>query len=156
MISSKYLSKSVHLNSQSQERFAVTSRIHQDDHRFMLFDAVDIRDGLGDTNAGWVMGSFISADDLRQCEDFEIKEWDLRTMRKDWRNGEECGTEYIAVLDGVLTVLLGRVGKDGKSIEDDRMIEVGTDQRILLARGVWRKLKGTHNVKGLTVRKCAG
>jgi len=120
----------------------------------MLFDAGDIRNGLDDTNAGWVMGSFITAGDLRRCEDFEIKEWDLRTMRRDWRNGEECGTEYIAVLDGVLTVFLGRPGKDGKTIEEERRIEVGTDQRILLARGVWRKLKGTHNVKGLTVRKC--
>ena len=117
----------------------------------MLMNAEDIRNGIGKSSAGWVMGSFVKADDLRYSEDFEIKEWDLRTMRRDWRNGEECGPEYIAVLDGTLTIVLGRAG-EGKEIIEDRVVEVATNQRIILVPGVWRKLKGSDDIKGLTVR----
>jgi hypothetical protein len=124
------------------------------DHRFLLLGAADIRQGIGNTRPGWVMGSFAGAEQLRYCEDFEIKEWDLGSMRRDWRNGEECGAEYIAVLEGVLTVILGHPATDGKTIEEDRTIDVRADQRILLARGVWRKLRATDNIKGLTVRNC--
>jgi hypothetical protein len=120
--------------------------------QFLLLGAPQIRDGLDNTSAGWVMGAFIAAGDLRHSEDFEIKEWDLRTMRRDWRNGEECGAEYIAVLEGRLTVILGRPGPDTSSIEDDRMIDVHKEQRIILAPGVWRKLKASDDIKALTVR----
>jgi hypothetical protein len=98
------------------------------------------------------MGAFVAAGELRHSEDFEIKEWDLRTMRRDWRNGEECGAEYIAVLAGRLTVILGRPGSDTSIIEEDRMIDVRKEQRIILAPGVWRKLKASEGIKGLTVR----
>jgi hypothetical protein len=121
------------------------------DPRFMLMNLEDIRNGIGKSSPGWVMGSFVKTDDLRHSEDFEIKEWDLLTMRRDWRNGEECGPEYIAVLDGTLTIVLGRVG-EGKQIVEDRVVEVATNQRIILVPGVWRKLKGTDDIKGLTVR----
>jgi hypothetical protein len=123
-------------------------------NRFMVLSAADIRRGIGDTKPGWVIGSFADADDLRYCEDFEIKEWDLRAMRTEWRNGEECGTEYIAVLDGVLTVVLGHLAADGTTVEEDEAIEIRPDQRIVLARGVWRKLRATKTVKGITVRNC--
>jgi mannose-6-phosphate isomerase-like protein (cupin superfamily) len=121
------------------------------DRRFILMSAEDIRNGIGDSSPGWVMGSFVAAGDLRHCDEFEIKEWDLRTMRRDWRNGEECGPEYIAVLDGTLTIVLGRAG-EGQEIVEDREIEVATNQRVILAPGVWRKLKATDDIKGLTVR----
>jgi len=121
------------------------------DRRFMLMNADDIRNGIGDSSPGWVMGSFVAAEDLRHCDEFEIKEWDLRTMRRDWRNGEECGPEYIAVLEGTLTIVLGRAGK-GKDVIEDREVEVATNQRIILAAGVWRKLKASDDIKGLTVR----
>jgi hypothetical protein len=121
------------------------------DRRFILMSAEDIRNGIGDSSPGWVMGSFVVAGDLRHCDEFEIKEWDLRTMRRDWRNGEECGPEYIAVLDGTLTIVLGRAGEEQEIVED-REIEVATHQRVILAPGVWRKLRATDNIKGLTVR----
>jgi hypothetical protein len=122
--------------------------------RFAVLSAADIRRGIGNTKPGWAMGSFVEADNLRYCRDFEIKEWDMRTMRREWRNGEDCGTEYIAVLDGMLTVVLGRLAADGTKVEEDKAIDVGQDQRIILARGVWRKSRATENVKGLTVRNC--
>lgn len=125
------------------------------DQQFLLLGAAEIRDGLRDTKPGWVMGSFARAGELRYSQEFEVKEWDLRSMRKDWRNGEECGTEYIAVLEGVLTVVLGRLSSEG-GIEEDRNIEVKAEQRILLASGVWRKLRASENIKALTVRHCAG
>jgi len=125
--------------------------VMMNDRRFMLMNAEDIRNGIGDTSPGWVMGSFVAAGDLRHCDEFEIKEWDLRTMRRDWRNGEECGPEYIAVLEGTLTIVLGRAGK-GKDVIEDREVEVATNQRIILAAGVWRKLKASDDIKGLTVR----
>ncbi len=121
------------------------------DQRFLLMRAEDIRNGIGDTDPGWVMGSFVKPGDLRHCDDFEIKEWDLRTMRSDWRNGEECGAEYIAVLDGTLTVVLGRAG-EGQEIIEDQEVEVPANQRIIIAPGVWRKLKASDDIKGLTVR----
>jgi hypothetical protein len=121
------------------------------ERRFMLMSAEEIRNGIGDTNPGWVMGSFVEPGDLRHCVDFEIKEWDLRSMRRDWRNGEECGPEYIAVLDGTLTIVLGRIGKEPDIIEEGE-VEVLANQRIILAAGVWRKLKASDNIKGLTVR----
>jgi hypothetical protein len=121
------------------------------DPRFMLMNVEDIRNGIGKSSPGWVVGAFVKAGDLRHSEDFEIKEWDLRTMRRDWRNGEECGPEYIAVLDGTLIIVLGRAG-EGNEIVEDRVVEVATNQRIILVPGVWRKLKGTDNIKGLTVR----
>ena len=141
------------INSQPRERFGVMSTEKNSD-RFMVLSAADIRRGIGDTKPGWVMGSFVEADDLRYCEDFEIKEWDLRAMRREWRNGGDCGTEYIAVLEGVLTVVLGRLAADGTTVEEDETIDVRPDQRIVLARGVWRKLRATENVKGITVRNC--
>lgn len=122
-----------------------------DDQRFMLMNAEDIRNGIGNTSPGWVMGSFVGTGDLRHCDEFEIKEWDLRTMRRDWRNGEECGPEYIAVLDGTLIIVLGRAG-EGQEIVENREVEVAANQRIILAPGVWRKLKATDDIKGLTVR----
>jgi|SRR5687767_3637491 hypothetical protein len=125
-----------------------------EEKRFMRMSAADIRSGTGDTNPGWVMGSFVGAGDLRHCEDFEIKEWDIRTMRTDWRSGDDCGTEYIAVLEGVLNVILGRLGADGATVEEDTTVEVRAEERILLARGVWRKLRAGQNIKGLTVRNC--
>jgi hypothetical protein len=125
--------------------------VMMNDRRFMLMNAEDIRNGIGDTSPGWVMGSFVAEGDLRHCDEFEIKEWDLRTMRRDWRNGEECGPEYIAVLEGTLTIVLGRAGK-GKDVIEDREVEVATNQRIILAAGVWRKLKASDDIKGLTVR----
>lgn len=121
------------------------------ERRFMLMNAEDIRNGLGESNPGWVMGSFVKPGDLRYCVDFEIKEWDRRSMRRDWRNGEECGPEYIAVLDGSLTIVLGRAEK-GPDIVEDGEVEVFANQRIILAAGVWRKLKASDNIKGLTVR----
>ena len=121
------------------------------ERRFMLMSAEDIRKGIGDTNPGWAMGSFVKPGNLRHCGDFEIKEWDLRSMRRDWRNGEECGPEYIAVLDGTLTIMLGRAEK-GQDIVEDGEVEVSANQRIILAAGVWRKLKASDNIKGLTVR----
>jgi hypothetical protein len=123
-----------------------------DNKRFMLISAADIRRGVGDIKPGWLIGSFVDADDLRYCEDFEVKDWDLRSMRTNWRNGADCGTEYIAVLDGVLTVILGRLGADGSTVEEEKEIEVRPDQRILLARGVWRKLRATDDIKAITVR----
>ena len=125
------------------------------DQHFLIMNVADIRNGMGDSSPGWVVGSFIKAGDLRHCEDFEIKEWDRRTMRRDWRNGEECGPEYIAVLDGTLTILLGR-GNGGQEIAEDREVEITKDQRIILAPGVWRKLRATNNIKGLTVRSKRG
>ena len=121
------------------------------DERFMLMNASDLRNGIADASPGWVGGSLVKPGDLRHCDDFEVKEWDLRTMRRDWRSGEECGPEYIAVLDGTLTIVLGRVG-DGQEIVEDQEVEVATNQRIILAPGVWRKLKASDNIKGLTVR----
>jgi len=35
---------------------------------------------------------------------------------------------------------------------EDQEVEVATNQRIILAPGVWRKLKASDNIKGLTVR----
>jgi hypothetical protein len=122
--------------------------------RFVWMSAADIRNGIGNTSPGWVMGSFVEAGDLRHCEDFEIKEWDIRTMRTEWRSGDDCGTEYIAVLEGVLSVIVGRLGADGVTVEEDTTVEVGREERILLARGVWRKLRAGQNIKGLTVRNC--
>lgn len=121
------------------------------DERFMLMNASDIRNGIADASPGWVVGSFVKPGDLRHCNDFEVKEWDLRTMRRDWRNGEECGPEYIAVLGGTLTIVLGRVG-EGQEIVEEQEVEVATNQRIIIAPGVWRKLKASDNIKGLTVR----
>jgi hypothetical protein len=121
------------------------------DRRFLLMSAEEIRNGIGSTNPGWVMGSFVQRGDVRHCDDFEIKEWDLRSMRRDWRNGEECGPEYIAVLEGTLTIALGRAG-EGQEIVEDGEVEVSANQRIILAAGVWRKLKASDNIKGLTVR----
>ena len=120
--------------------------------QFLLIGAPQIRDGLANTSAGWVMGAFVAAGDLRHSEDFEIKEWDLRTMRRDWRNGEECEAEYIAVLEGRLTVILGKPVPGASNIEDDKMIDVHKEQRIILAPGVWRKLKASDDIKALTVR----
>jgi hypothetical protein len=120
--------------------------------RFLLIEAPQIREGLGSTSPGWVMGAFVGKGDLRHSEDFEVKEWDLRTMRRDWRNGEECGPEYIAVIEGHLTVILGRPSADAGSIDEDRTIDVHREQRIILAPGVWRKLEASQDIKGLTVR----
>jgi hypothetical protein len=126
----------------------------RENNRCMVLSAADIRRGIGDTKPGWAMGSFVEADDLRYCGDFEIKEWDMRTMRREWRNGEDCGTEYIAVLEGVLTVVLGRLAAGGARVEEEEAIDVREDQRIVLARGVWRKLRAAENIKGITVRNC--
>jgi hypothetical protein len=101
------------------------------------------------------MGSFVAIDDPRFSREFEVKEWDLRSMRRDWRDGRDCGNEYIAVLDGVLTVILGRLGKDGRTVEVEKEIELGPDQRIIIMPGTWRSFRATENVKALTARHCS-
>jgi hypothetical protein len=122
---------------------------------YMLLDAADVRNGLAGTKPGWVMGSFVAVDDPRFSREFEVKEWDLRSMRRDWRDGTDCGNEYIAVLDGVLTVILGRLGEDGRTVEVEKEIELRPDQRIILAPGAWRSFRATEDVKALTVRHCS-
>jgi hypothetical protein len=122
---------------------------------YMLLDAADIRNGLTGTKPGWAMGSFVAIDDPRFSREFEVKEWDLRSMRRDWRDGRDCGNEYIAVLDGVLTVILGRLGKDGRTVEVEKEIELGPDQRIIIMPGTWRSFRATENVKALTARHCS-
>jgi hypothetical protein len=122
---------------------------------YMLLDAVEVRNGLPGTKPGWVMGPFVAADDPRFSREFEVKEWDLRSMRRDWRDGTDCGNEYIAVLDGLLTVILGRLAQDGRTIDVEKEIELGPDQRIILAPGIWRSFRATENVKAITVRHCA-
>ena len=122
---------------------------------YLLLDAADIRDGLAGTKPGWAMGSFVSIEDLRFSREFEVKEWDLRSMRRDWRDGMDCGNEYIAVLDGVLTVILGRLTEDGRTVAVEKEIELGPEQRIIIAPGLWRSFRATDNVKALTVRHCS-
>jgi hypothetical protein len=122
---------------------------------YMLLDAADIRNGLAGIKPGWVMGSFVAADDPRFSRDFEVKEWDLRSMRRDWRDGTDCGNEYIVVLDGMLTVILGRLAQDGWTVHVEREIELGADQRIILAPGIWRSFRATENVKAITIRHCS-
>jgi hypothetical protein len=122
---------------------------------YTLFDAANIRTGLAGIKPGWVMGSFFAADDPRFTRGFEVKEWDLRSMRRDWRDGTDCGNEYIAVLHGVLTVILGRLEQDGRTIDIEREIEVRPDQRIILAPGIWRSFRATENVRAITVRHCS-
>jgi mannose-6-phosphate isomerase-like protein (cupin superfamily) len=127
-----------------------TEKSHGDG--YMLLDAADIRNGLAETKPGWVMGSFVPMDDPRFSREFEVKEWDLRSMRRDWRDGMECGNEYIAVLDGRLTVILGRLAQDGRTMGVEKEIELGPDQRIIIAPGIWRSFRATENVKALTIR----
>jgi hypothetical protein len=122
---------------------------------YLLLDAADARNGLAGTKPGWVMGSFVDIDDPRFSREFEVKEWDLRSMRRDWRDGTDCGNEYIAVLDGMLTVVLGRLGEDGRTVEIEKEIELRPDQRIILAPGVWRSFRASADVKALTVRHCS-
>jgi hypothetical protein len=126
----------------------------EQDGRYLLLEAVDIRNGLAGVKPGWLMGAFVDDRDLRFSRDFEVKEWDLRSMRTDWRDGTDCGNEYIAVLDGVLTVIFGRVGRDGSTIETESEIELRADQRIIIAPGVWRTFRAAKNVKAITVRRC--
>jgi len=122
---------------------------------YLLLDAADIRDGLAGTKPGWAMGSFVPIDNPRFSREFEVKEWDLRTMRRDWRDGMDCGNEYIAVLEGVLTVILGRLTEDGWTIAVEKEIELGPEQRIILAPGLWRSFRATKDVKALTIRHCS-
>jgi hypothetical protein len=122
---------------------------------YVLLNAADIRDGLAETKPGWAMGSFVPIDDPRFSREFEVKEWDLRSMRREWRDGMDCGNEYIAVLDGVLTVILGRLAEDGRTVAAEREVELGPEQRIILAPGLWRSFRATENMKALTIRHCS-
>jgi hypothetical protein len=122
---------------------------------YLLLGAADIRSGLAGTKPGWVMGSFAPVDDPRFSREFEVKEWDLRSMRRDWRDGMDCGNEYIAVLDGVLTVILGRLTGDGQTVAVEKEIELGPEHRIILAPGIWRSFRATENMKALTIRHCS-
>jgi hypothetical protein len=124
------------------------------DGRYLLLESAAVRNGLAGVKPGWLMGTFVDERDLRFSQEFELKEWDLRSMRRNWRDGTDCGSEYIAVLDGTLTVILGRVGRDGSTIEAQREIELRADQRIIIAPGVWRTFRATKNVKAITVRHC--
>jgi hypothetical protein len=47
--------------------------------------------------------------------------------------------------------VLGRAG-EGQEIIEDQEVEVPANQRIIIAPGVWRKLKASDDIKGLTVR----
>ena len=123
------------------------------DNYFMLLDVDDIRQGFRDVRPGWAMGSFYPESDVRHSKDFEIKEWDRTTIQTDWRNHANLGSEYISVLQGVLTVILGSHAVDGKGIEQHSAIEVRSGQRLVLKRGVWRKFTGTDEVKGVSIRK---
>jgi hypothetical protein len=122
---------------------------------YLLLGAADIRNGLAGTKPGWVMGSFAPVGDPRFSREFEVKEWDLRSMRRDWRDGMDCGNEYIAVLDGVLTVILGRLTGDGQTVAVEKEIELGPERRIILAPGIWRSFRATENMKALTIRHCS-
>jgi hypothetical protein len=50
--------------------------------------------------------------------------------------------------------LRNRLGADAATVEEDTTVEVRAEERILLAKGVWRKLRAGQNIKGLTVRNC--
>jgi hypothetical protein len=121
---------------------------------YILLEANDIRRGFDGVKPGWIMGSpFYAVDDLRHSYDFEIKEWDKSSIRAEWTNHADQGSEYIAILNGVLTVSLGR--QLPKGIELESNIEVQSGQRIILREGIWRRFAGTDDVKGITIRKSA-
>jgi hypothetical protein len=117
---------------------------------YRLLDADEIRQGFEGVKPGWAMGSFYPVGDLQHSNEFEIKEWDRTKIRSDWADHVEIDREYIVLLQGILTVVLGRHAASG--IEELAAIEVRQGQRIILRAGVWRKFHGTDDVMGVTIR----
>lgn len=121
----------------------------------LLLHVEEIRAGNSLANAGWAMGPFYPNDDIRHSAEFEIKEWDINSIQPSRKNHADNGTEYIAVLEGVLTAHIGGASDNGTGVELAETIEVRADQRLILAAGVWRRFEGSADVRGITIRKPA-
>jgi hypothetical protein len=117
----------------------------------LLLNVEEIRSDL--KYGGWVMGPFHPAADIRRTTAFEIKEWSRAGIQPEWKEHRESGSEYIAVLSGVLTVYIGRSSHNNISPEIVDIIELGAHQRLVLAAGVWRRFEGSGDVTGVTVRE---
>lgn len=121
--------------------------------RYLVQNAVDIRRGDEAVAPGWIIGPFREANDLRWSEDFEIKEWEAATAQGQWKNHSDTGTEYIAVFEGILTVVIGAIGNDGVSVEPEATIAVASGQRLTIGSEVWRRYEASPDAKGISIRR---
>ncbi len=121
--------------------------------RYLVMSVEDIREGLPDSSVrpGWAVGAFLPIDHMRFIRDFEVKEWNVSGIQRNWKSNENSGIEYVSVTNGKLVVILGDEVKKDHVIETER-VEVSEGHSILLKPGVWRKYEGTPEVTGLTVR----
>lgn len=118
---------------------------------------MDIANGSVESSVqpGWSMGPFYPTDDLRFTNAFEIKNWDHRGVRSDWRDHPNSGSEYIAVISGTLTVVLGKALQPDGSIAETECIAVTAGHVIVLRAGQWRRYECTPDVVGISVRRAS-
>lgn len=106
------------------------------------------------TAPGWTMGAFFPDGSIGYSRDFEVKEWGAgsgATWTEEWDPHVGDGPEYIRVIEGTLTVVLGAMEGD-VVVEIDRK-ELRAGQSIILPDGLHRRFKGAASTVGLSVRR---